>query len=589
MNQCGENYLRGRKLFMEPLNNCINLRTKKISEISGRFFIPAFQRGYRWGVEATRLLDDIIEMNEKDDGYCLQPIVVKKLADGSYELIDGQQRLTTLFLIYKVIGKVIPISKARFTLTYEVRKRSAEFLESISETSEDGNIDFHFMKEAYKSIQKWFEDKAVTKPTILYDFWALLENKVYVIWYEAGPSEDSNALFQRLNIGKIPLTSSELVKAMFLCASSRDGDRSEERQQEIALQWDNIEKELHEDSFWYFLTNSRVLEYQTRIDLVLNLISGKFDDPDKYATFFHFDDKRKTEKLPDIWEEIQHTYLVLKDWRKDHDSYHLIGYLIATGKSIKDIYDLSKGKTKTEFIASLKELIKQTVRLKDRNYGELSYENANDKKAIFKLLLLFNVLSTMNNGEHSEWFAFDKFKKSNWSLEHIHAQQSQGLTTDAKKKEWIELHIPSVKLLNKDDPELDQLMAKAAKEDYKFKNDEFEDIRRRAERILSEDTNTGYLHSISNLALLRKDDNSALSNSTFDVKRNAIVEMDMHGQFIPFCTRMVFLKYYTPSEKNSVHFWGAADRESYIEHMNRVLSDYIEEPINLSKGDEIHG
>ena len=569
-------------------NSNIILETKSVSEISGQFFVPAYQRGYRWGKEATRLLEDIMEIDEKSDyRYCLQPIVVKKRSDGSYELIDGQQRLTTLFLIYKVVGKMISFAKANYTLTYEVRTRSEEYLNNISESSDESNIDFYFMKKAYLSIENWFQERMKQKLTAPYDFLKLLTERVDIIWYEAGPDEDSNALFQRLNIGKIPLTSSELVKAIFLCASSKKDIRTE-RQQEIALQWDNIEKELHDDAFWYFLTNKRILEYQTRIDLVLNLISGHFDDADKYATFFYFDEKRKTEDLLDIWEEIQHTYLILKDWYKNHELYHLIGYLIATGKSIKEIYELSLNKTKTAFINALKEMIKKTVDIKDRNYGELSYENTTDYNAISKLLLLFNVLSTENNGEQSEWFAFDKFKSSNWSLEHIHAQQSQGMKTEAQWKEWVRLHIPSVKLLNKDDIELNELMENSIKDDHTLKAEEFQDIRERAEKILSEDMNVGYLHSISNLALLKKEDNSALNNSTFDVKRNEIVEMDKRGQFIPFCTRMVFLKYYTPSDKNSVHFWGQADREYYIDYMNKVLSDYIE-PIVLLKEEEVNG
>ena len=580
--------LSGSEAYMEQLNTSIILETKSVSEISGKFFVPAYQRGYRWGKEATRLLEDIMEIDEKSDyRYCLQPIVVKKRSDGSYELIDGQQRLTTLFLVYKVVGKMIPFAKANYTLTYEVRQRSEEYLNNISESSDESNIDFYFMKKAYLSIENWFQERMKQKLTAPYDFLKLLTERVDIIWYEAGPDEDSNALFQRLNIGKIPLTSSELVKAIFLCASSKKDIRTE-RQQEIALQWDNIEKELHDDAFWYFLTNKRILEYQTRIDLVLNLISGHFDDANKYATFFHFDEKRKTEDLLDIWEEIQHTYLILKDWYKNHELYHLIGYLIATGKSIKEIYELSLNKTKTAFINALKEMIKKTVDIKDRNYGELSYENTTDYNAISKLLLLFNVLSTENNGEQSEWFAFDKFKSSNWSLEHIHAQQSQGMKTEAQWKEWVRLHIPSVKLLNKDDIELNELMENSIKDDHTLKAEEFQDIRERAEKILSEDMNVGYLHSISNLALLKKEDNSALNNSTFDVKRNEIVEMDKRGQFIPFCTRMVFLKYYTPSDKNSVHFWGQADREYYIDYMNKVLSDYIE-PIVLLKEEEVNG
>ena len=75
---------------------------KGILEIEGKFFVPDYQRGYRWGkAEVELLLNDIME-NSKQHGqnYYLQPIVVKTIEKAHYELIDGQQRLTTLYLIY---------------------------------------------------------------------------------------------------------------------------------------------------------------------------------------------------------------------------------------------------------------------------------------------------------------------------------------------------------------------------------------------------------------------------------------------------------------------------------------------------------
>jgi hypothetical protein len=101
--------------------------------------------------------------------------------------------------------------------------------------------------------------------------------------------------------------------------------------------------------------------------------------------------------------------------------------------------------------------------------------------------------------------------------------------------------------------------------------------------MLSVSGNTEYLHSIANLALLNTADNAALNNSTFDVKRNVIVDMDKKGQYIPFCTKMAFLKYYTPSADNQLHFWGQADRISYVNAINIVLADYLDEPIVLEK------
>ena len=45
--------------------------------------------------------------------------------------------------------------------------------------------------------------------------------------------------------------------------------------------------------------------------------------------------------------------------------------------------------------------------------------------------------------------------------------------------------------------------------------------------------------------------------------------------YIPVCTRRVFLKYYTDSDKNQLHFWSKADREAYIQNINEVLNPYF--------------
>lgn len=73
------------------MGNNIILETKFVADIRGSFYIPSYQRGYRWSeTEVVRLLDDIYQNGKKN--YCLQPVVVRKKED-RYELIDGQQRL----------------------------------------------------------------------------------------------------------------------------------------------------------------------------------------------------------------------------------------------------------------------------------------------------------------------------------------------------------------------------------------------------------------------------------------------------------------------------------------------------------------
>ena len=213
-----------------------------------------------------------------------------------------------------------------------------------------------------------------------------------------------------------------------------------------------------------------------------------------------------------------------------------------------------------------------------------------DQAKITRLLLLFNVESVRQNGEHSQWFPFDKYKfgkggKVVWSLEHIHAQQSEGMRTQEMWKEWLKLHIPSVQAVSDNKTELIYSM-KAAMSKEKLERAEFDVIQQKVTELLSVKGNTEYLHSIANMALLNSSDNAALNNSTFDVKRNVIVEMDKNGQYIPFCTKMVFLKYYTPSAENQLHFWGHADRVAYVNAINAVLKEFLSEPITLEKEGE---
>jgi len=89
-----------------------NLVLKPIKELlEENFFIPSYQRGYRWGEQqVSELLKDIVEFvkdkNKENGFYCLQPVVVKEhtwqdntnILQG-YSVIDGQQRLTTLVTI----------------------------------------------------------------------------------------------------------------------------------------------------------------------------------------------------------------------------------------------------------------------------------------------------------------------------------------------------------------------------------------------------------------------------------------------------------------------------------------------------------
>lgn len=555
--------------------NNINLEPKLVGSIEGEFYVPAYQRGYRWKEEVKMLLNDIHEIGEGKN-YSLQPIVVRKIGEKRFELIDGQQRLTTLYIILKYIKEFLPKSQIKFTIDYQTRTNSRLFLESIDFKNTDIEtdiIDEYFFNEATKTIIEWFGEQDDESQTAI-ELSSKLNRKIRVIWYEVDSTEDSVSLFTRLNIGRIPLTNAELVKALFLGRNNGIDDR---KQLEIATEWDIIEKELHNDSLWYFITNENPKSYPTRIELIFDLIAKKKKgEREKFFTFFHFDKEiKQRQEKSDIWTEILRYYQRLKEWYENIDLYHKIGYLIASeSKILQELIDESKDITKTTFQNSLDTIIATTIDFK-KDYCELSYDNKTDYGFIEKLLLLFNVETIRQKSDETMRFPFDKHKQEDWSLEHIHAQQSQGMNKREQWVEWLNLHKSSLLTI---DCELDANIIQdisGAVSDEKLTGDKFSTLFNRVTTILSEVGSIEYTHSLSNLALLGQSDNSALNNSTFDVKRNKILEMDKTSDYIPVATRRVFLKYYTPSESNQVHFWGKADRDGYIAEMDNVLRAYL--------------
>lgn len=245
--------------------NGIELKTlNELSKYS--FFIPSYQRGYRWtSQEVKDLLNDINEfspreINDTDEKtwYCLQPIVVKNIEENNYEVIDGQQRLTTIYLILHYLNQDF-VEKRRdklFEIEYQTRPDSKEYLLNPDKEN-DSCIDFFYVNKAYKIIEEWFESRENDETFDKNDFRSKMKFHTKVIWYET--SEDNPiTVFTRLNIGKISLTNAELIKALFLNSSnfkSGNEDRMRLRQIEIANEWDSIETALQNNKLWYFLSD----------------------------------------------------------------------------------------------------------------------------------------------------------------------------------------------------------------------------------------------------------------------------------------------------------------------------------------------
>lgn len=569
-----------------------HLDLKLVGDISGEFVVPDYQRGYRWGsTEVRLLLSDI--WDNGDQNYCLQPVVVKKRDDGTFELVDGQQRLTTLYLVFLYIKKsCLQNSSPPFTITYETRARSAEYLATLDEGRKNDNVDFFHMHNAYECIEAWFEKKfgpklqwGATK------FFGLLFERVTVIWYEASPEVDSTALFTRLNVGRIPLTNAELVRALLLQQSSRTQPAAEldlHRRIEIASQWDLIEREMHDPSFWAFLTNHREQDYPTRIELLFDMMAGTSAGHERFQTFFYFKGELEKPKARGddepraaVWRNILERYYLLKEWYEDRHLYHKVGFLVAIGASLAALVLQAGGCTKSAFHAILDARIRDVLDLTREGFEELSYEHQWD--ACSRALLLFNVETMRTLGNSADRYPFDAHKREAWTLEHIHAQNAEPLNTKEQWQEWLREHRAALEQLQiADAARRSERQALLQKIDAAFEDIDREGFARLTPAIISYFDSASAaesVHSIANLALLSDDANSAFNNSVFAVKRRRMLALDRAGAYIPICTRRVFLKYYTAAGEQQLHLWSPADREAYMAAMiseeDGVLVKYL--------------
>jgi len=291
-----------------------------------RFYVPAYQRGYRWSAEQVeQLIDDLIEFKTRKENnsqafYCLQPLVVKPVnQDGieSLEVIDGQQRLTTILIILQVLRQLqyeeerdedtppyfSRLLKDAYDIKYETRSNSSEWLPKLSETLfsdeafkkfDNQNCDYSHFAEVFKAAYNRL--KGVDRS----EFKTILTNHTYFIWYLPFEGDDNNVeIFDRLNAGKIGLNNAELVKALLLQSSniptlenyaSQINMSDRDVIQKIALEWDNIERKLHDDSLWGFIYSeaNQGLEYESRIEYLLDLQQGKtIKDKERYFYTFN--------------------------------------------------------------------------------------------------------------------------------------------------------------------------------------------------------------------------------------------------------------------------------------------------------------
>ncbi len=457
------------------MNEIINPRTVSVAELihGDYFYIPAYQRGYRW---TKKQVDDMVhdllcfkfDEKKEEDFYCLQPIIAKELTDPEekeritgikdcdkkvWEIVDGQQRLTTIFILYKYLMDYQNIDaeelyqsengKVLYHLCYATRDNFQTYMDTLSKdtVSEYEDIDTFHVAQAYNSIDKYIKGidspamlicerygKSKSVRTVCQELFSLLNSEKHVkdgsvqfLWYELVSNADSIKEFQRINTGKIKLTDAELIKALFLMKSNFSGENQAIKQVEIASEWEQIENSLNKNNFWYFL-RAKSMDISNRIDYIFSLaykVEKLKDIPEDQfdavltetetdlkedgAIFRYYQNKFEGKSgdelqqvILDEWTIIKETFRILEDWYIVPELYNYIGFLSQCKYDLVRPFlshrnNLKSTDSKKEFVDYLKGLVKEQFQTVKYENGliDISYKNGGDITR--KLLLFLNI------------------------------------------------------------------------------------------------------------------------------------------------------------------------------------------------------
>lgn len=465
----------------------MSLEIKHVADLMGKSFrIPSYQRGYRWErKQIEQLLNDLLEFNDnlehakqtdfdnniwneehpnevkkatnnadKMGYYCLQPLAVTQSSDGHLDVIDGQQRLTTIYLILYYLSNDMPklsynpgclLENSMYKLNYQTRNEDffTNKMFKNEPSSATSNIDYYFMTKGYETIKNWFLMHEQSESTIMSlllptDYKIGKDNRllhdVRFIWYDVQQS-NSISTFSNLNYGKISLTASELVKALLFQCDVYEAEHRDIAKKDAfsrSLKWSYMEENLNDKYFWGMLTNSKY-DKDIHMELVLEFVAQNIDSELKYSEsegwkqsdpywVFHIFSKTISdnkihnnninygngaiERIEYLWDEIKKVYATFHNWYKNRNIYHKIGLLVHLkthyGKHkishlqvIRNLYDNYKNGTKLDFEEYLRKSIGKCVSIE----SEIE-ESALDESREVKTCKRKRYLDEINYEEH---------------------------------------------------------------------------------------------------------------------------------------------------------------------------------------------
>lgn len=579
-----------------------------------KFNIPSFQRGYRWTPKQVEdLLKDIYSFanDPAPDAsvYYLQPLVVRG-KDYEWEVLDGQQRLTTLRLVLDAFSEYARGAVRKSVKIYDINYLSRPKL-NFSTAQANENLDSYYVALARKTIDEWISqrindlDGLSAVADVL--FGGSATKKIKFIWYavEGNDASDSAAIatFNRLNRGKLKLTPSELIKALIIISTDSSTGRSD-KPTVTSMEWNEIERQFMKDDFFGFLHKDSK-KFDTRTDflfnhIVLSKLKGAKPKDDDFAYRWFQDRYDNRESVLDIWEkDVKDMFDLLMQWYADPYMYNYIGFLSQCKVSIGTIRDRmasdkenrmkEDGKwLKDDNIRVLKNLIAEQFPPLTINNETIAFPKAIDLLDynespggyIRNVLLLFNVETYAQQGLR---FPFEKYNDENWDIEHVDSQTTNPLTQHNDQWTWISNSYEIVKELKDDKEEIKTLQ----KDLEKFLADGFEAAQWKYfsglyQRVIDNVKSANPVadkDSIGNLTLLDSTTNRGYGNAIFPYKRKCVISRDRNGGFVPACTRNLFLKYYTTIGGNTDGLnritWSEDDAQAHLEAIHNTVDSFF--------------
>ncbi len=605
---------------------------------ASQYLIAAYQRGYKWNSgdgsdtkgQVDKLLADlwrayeVLRRGGATADYYLQFLTLKpiKLPTGQtvLEVIDGQQRLTTLSLFFAVLRYSLgveggaefafiehlasPAGSTIGKLEYAVRDRFLEefvyqgnvhklvtatsweaFLETATTAIDYNQQDIYYLYKAARKIHSFLTEeqrraKISAFGTFVADYGRLIANVIE----EEVNSED---VFSDLNSNRVPLTDTELVKGLLLTRASRTASSSFQQVQELrsaqGRQWDEVARwlqqpgvrvlyGLHKESALWQLLRLVALRMAAPFPTIRAMVPPRSAIGTGFPLYEFFEHLlsfgAQAPKAADCFEQLQLLSGLLHDWYDTPAIHNQLGVLQVSKQYQSKGEVLERITAEDQLLAGgprafLRQEISKFSCLKG-DLATLAY-NAGPNKA-FDLLLLLNVFPEKPSNKDTDQpidnypFDFARFNGESWSLEHIYPQHP------ALEGEQVPVEVRiSLRAIADADDTPPQIQKDA------LSPEEAEELR----QYLHADNQL--LHSLGNLALLTSGDNSSVSNAPFHEKRQRLMQRVRRGSFIAPHTFSVFSKLILPKSQSQFDWTKADIREhaTYLEEQRaRLIKDF---------------